>query len=601
MRARQQMLRRAIPAVLACAGTLVACGAGQARIEHVFDTDWEDDGGRSISAVQSKLANQPLPKGADVAVGVTSKGLLGVELASGSKWSFVHPIDARPWIAGGVVVGSGGGKVFALDAGTGKLIWSRPSTGKVRGAGDDGRTTVVSMEPSASSSGMLVAVSRDGNVVRQLEANVALGTPAVVANLVFIPWQNQYVTVYDLSSGEEIARATLRHQTSHALVIGGSLYFGEVGATRFDDRIGSASRNQASKVSLPERELPGKPRWMRAGGFVGKPTSDAFDMISLYARPEPRDGTLGLDSDRYYGTYYRIAVGLQAGTGELAWARKLESDAIGGAAYDGGLALCQRSGEVKLLAAANGADAGTASLGASVRACVVQADALTRSASGKAASPLVDQLTEAIDVNETEMVMMHRFLLRELNGLESPKATERLIELAADIRTSPALLQEVRTGLAARRNGAEYMLAALAQRYDYLKGVLVAPPVGPLADALAAMGEKGAAPLLAAHLNDPADSSDDVKRAALALVKLATAAEMDDLKIFFALYRATAHEDELVAAVVAVAKAILRVGGKDGRALVESAAMDPMTVPSLRTPLSELVRAPAPPAPPAGG
>jgi outer membrane protein assembly factor BamB len=207
---------------------------------------------------------------------------------------------------------------------------------------------------------------------------------------------------------------------------------------------------------------------------------------------------------------------------------------------------------------------------------------------------LVDQLTQAIDVNATEMVMMHRFLLRELIGNESPKATQRLIELATDIRTSPALLQDVRVGLAARRNGADYMLAALEKRYDYLKGVLAPPPVGPLADALAAMAEGRAAPLLAAHLNDPADSADDVKRAALALVTIATAAEMDDLRTFFALYRATAHDDELVEAVVAVAKALLRVGGRDGRALVESAATDPMTVPSLRVPLSELIRAPAP-------
>ena len=56
------------------------------------------------------------------------------------------------------------------------------------------------------------------------------------------------------------------------------------------------------------------------------------------------------------------------------------------------------------------------------------------------------------------------------------------------------------------------------------------------------MGEKRAAPLLAKHLNDPANSTDDVKRAALALEKLATPSELEELETFLALYRATAPQ-----------------------------------------------------------
>ncbi len=67
--------------------------------------------------------------------------------------------------------------------------------------------------------------------------------------------------------------------------------------------------------------------------------------------------------------------------------------------------------------------------------------------------------------------------------------------------------------------------------------------------------EARAAPLLAKHLNDPANSADDVAHAARALVKLATAAEYEDLRTFFALYRATADDEALVAAVVACAEA----------------------------------------------
>ncbi len=121
------------------------------------------------------------------------------------------------------------------------------------------------------------------------------------------------------------------------------------------------------------------------------------------------------------------------------------------------------------------------------------------------------------------------------------------------------------------------MLAALERHYDFVSGVLLPPPVGPLADALAASGQTRAAPLLAKHLNDPANSAEDVAHAASALAKLASAAEYDDLRTFFALYRATADDEALVAAVVSCAEAILRVGGADGRAVVERAAQDPLT------------------------
>jgi outer membrane protein assembly factor BamB len=125
------------------------------------------------------------------------------------------------------------------------------------------------------------------------------------------------------------------------------------------------------------------------------------------------------------------------------------------------------------------------------------------------------------------------------------------------------------------------MLAALEHRYDFLSGELLPPPVGPLADALAAMGEKRAAPALARHLNDPSTDSSDLVRAARALMTLATPSELPGLRTFFALYRATADEPALIQAVGLVARAIVRVGGPEGRALIERAAKDPLTQPDV--------------------
>jgi len=184
------------------------------------------------------------------------------------------------------------------------------------------------------------------------------------------------------------------------------------------------------------------------------------------------------------------------------------------------------------------------------------------------------------------MAEAERYLVNELGKLEDPLVTKTLIDLSSSPRIPPDLRLETRRLLALRKNGTEYMLSALARHYDFVSGMLLPPPVGPLADALAASGETRAAPLLAKHLNDPANSAEDVARAARALAKLATPAEYEDLRTFFALYRATADDEALVTAVVSSAEAILRVGGTDGRAVVERAAQDPLTQNDVRRALA---------------
>ena len=51
----------------------------------------------------------------------------------------------------------------------------------------------------------------------------------------------------------------------------------------------------------------------------------------------------------HVATYLRIAIGLRATNGALAWAHAADADMLGGAAYAGGFALCDASGKVTLL------------------------------------------------------------------------------------------------------------------------------------------------------------------------------------------------------------------------------------------------------------
>lgn len=571
----------------------VGCGGASHDLGSAFSTHWKNDNGRSIAQVQKQLAGAKLPAGAAIAVGVTRQGLVAIGLDGSGRWEHKTPLDARPAIAGQVVVGTGGGTLFALDAKSGTELWSLPDEGKsLVGAGDDGKLTVVSLGGEQSRRSIVLAVDRSGHVVRRLYPRPVIGTPAVVDGIAFLPWGEQYVSAIDLSSGQEAGRLLMRDQVSRAMDIGGQLYFGQRVLVRFDSSIDKATAHQADRVELPQTKLPGAPEWYRDGTVVGGTRAGAHDNIRLYARPTGTEGQPRLAGDRFAATYYRIVIGLGADHGTVHWVRTLPDSALGGAAAESGFAVCDQNGNVWRIGA-DGSDAGKASLGAHLESCVVQAGDYSVSG-GKAPPALGEQIAQAVQLPGAGMVPIQRYLLDHLGRIKDPIVTKVLIDLAQNPRTPPALLTDAKKLLAQRRTGKQYMLNALKRHYDYLSDVLRPPPVAPLADALAAMGVKEAAPLLAAHLNDPADSPQDIEHAAAALEKLATPDQYASLKTFFSLYRATADQKPLVNAVIAAGKALVRVGGSDGRKVVEEAVKDPLTMPDVRRGLAGALE-PAPP------
>ena len=592
---------------------LLGCGGGQTSTG-LFGKSWYDDEGKSIEAVRVKLEHVAIAPGADVAVGVAghSGKLIGqplFQVGQGSghaRWTYEHPLDARPIVVGGVVVATGTGELFALDAMTGKHLWSRQIGGlSLHGAGDDGSITVVTMSSAVApaTGSTLLAIGRDGSVLRQVEPNVALGSPAVVAGLAFVPWDNQYVSVFDISDGAEAARLLLREKTTHAWASGGSLYFGELGMFRFDDKIKDASMGHAHHLALPHRTLPGQPLLMQPGNEAAKTAAGAADKIRLYARPSspqaPGD-KLALDSGRFYATYFRLAFGFSADQAHVAWVHTHPVDLIGGAAAKGSLVLCDADGKLTVLDAGRGAEvAAPPSLGEPVESCVVSADGFAAPGSGESpaspplVSPLVEQIRRALSDRDLELAAGQALLLQELGALpdETGTGTELLVEMAMDARTLPAVRDDVRGALASRRTGARYLIAALEKHQDFLHDV-AAPPVGPIAIALAAMNETRAAPVLAAHLLDPADGDKDVRDVAQALAKLAGPAEVPALLHFFSLYRdAPGEPEEIPEAASATGEALLRLGGKVGRSVLASAVAHAGTNVTVRARIQALLDA----------
>ncbi len=612
------MSRVPVTATLAAlAATVASCGGAQTGGMKRFSTDWEDDRGVSIARVWERLSGTAIPPSADIAVGIARRDdkLIGMPLAGGSKWTFAHALDARPIVAGNVVVGSGGGEAFAVDAATGNVLWHHPTGGAtLLGAGDDGKVTVSTFRKAGSTGSLLLAMTHDGEAVRQIETERALGAPAVLGGMAFVPWAGQYVSVIDLANGGEVARVTLREQSSRAWTEGGALWFGEIGFTRFDGRIRDASKGQASTVTLPLRELPGAPKLMAPGNVPLATAANAEDKTRLYARPEGGDGAVSIGDGRWYATYFRLAMAFDAGAsaarpsprrtpaGALAWVSVHDADFVGGAAASGGVVLCDEAGKVTELDSKTGGVLSEGDLGEPVRACVVNIDERRVTGTPREVKPLDRQLEDAVLVDDPQLVVIQKLLLRELTAVDDELVTKTLVDLASDPRTSPDLLVEARKALGNRRNGAQYMESALERHYDFLKDVLRPPPVGPIAQALGAMKTKAAAPLLASHLLDPTDTDDDVMQTAAALAVVGGPSELPALREFFGMYRATADSDDVATAVADVGEALLALDGTSGRTAVEAAAADPATVAYARERLQALLGAlptdtPTPPPP----
>lgn len=541
-----------------------------------FSGTWQADQGRSIAALEARLRESKAPAATPVAVGVGDSALFGAVLPGGQRWSRKGTTDTLPIVAGDVVVGSGGGKLFALDAKSGRELWTLEiDARKLRGAGDDGTTTVAVVAGENPGKSRFLAVARDGSILQKLDSTSDLGFPAIKAGVAFIPWNNQYVSAIDVKSGDEVARLLLREIVTQARNFNGDLWFGEQGLVRFDDKIRLATTNQATRVGLPKRALPGNPQWLGSGNQLWPVGSSARLKIRLSATPVADGEHTHFTNHGYLASYFRVVLGLSDQDGSLRFVRPLGGDALGASAGQRGFAICDATGKVSLVSE-QGGDAGSVDLGSRLSACVVDVSALSIEPKAQPA-PLAEQIGQALAELTPDMAVAQKLLVDELTKLDDPLVTKILIDLTSSAKIPPDLRAAARKLIALRRTGKEYMLAALERHYDFVSDVLLPPPLGPLADALAAMNEVSATPLLARHLNDPANDMKDVERAAIALGKLATPAEYEELRTFFALYRATADEPSLVSAVVAVGGALLRIGGADGRAVVERAASDPLT------------------------
>lgn len=561
---------------------LGACASGASSRGEPFSMSFRERDGVPLSQIHSHARAAARPSAAAVAVGVSETEVIGQPLDGNSGWRTPLAAIQEPAVAGGAVVVVTAAEYVALDARKGTVSWRMPSQGRpLFGIDDDGRRTVLSYGQSPS---VVSVFDRSGKQLMEVEAPHLLGVPAIRGPYVFVPWRDQFVSVFEVDSGNEVGRLVMPRQTSQAVVFGDDIYFGEDALLRFDKEVAAGGAQSGMWQGPDVNGLPGSPHWFARG----RRTQSLPLTAQAFSRALARPGETSLEQSTFATTYFRFAMGFDSDTQALLWVTTLDRPVVGAAAVAGGFVFCTSDGRLVEVSRVDGGSRQLASLGATLRACTVSAGEHQVANRGADIVPFHEQLSRAVLLADPQMTTAQVFLLGQMRQLTEPSLTATLIELLDRPYPAPELSAVARELLASRETGVEFMLAALKKPYDYLAGVEQPPPVGPIARALAGSKEPEAAPLLAAHLNDPIYDAEATKDIAVALSTLARKEQIPELTQFFALNRASADSAAMAEAVNAVADTLLRLEDTRAQTAIQVAAKDEMTHPSVRTHLEGL-------------
>ncbi|MEO7091877.1 MAG: hypothetical protein ABI175_01420, partial [Polyangiales bacterium] len=421
-----------------------------------------------------------------------------------------------------------------------------------------------------------VVLGADGSIKVDKTTDMALASPGVSSGVVLVPWKALYVTAFDASSGDQLATFVTDTETTHVRAIGGAMFAGQGRLVRFDANLPNASKG-GSSLAVPPESLPNVPR---RDIYVGpehdqKLQADAIDQTVLAGKPTP-NGAAGFVADRIYGGYYKLLMAWTAKEAKLAWVYTGKADVLAATAANDGVVIVDESGEVKLLAAGNGAVTKTYSFGKPVLNADISCDTLTIGA-GAGTGDLTDQIKEAVTLNSNDLATAQLYLVQQLATNSDEDATKVLLEVADSDRTSNAMKDEARKAISVRTNGAATMLEMLGRHANFLTDTRT-PPVGPMATALAAMKEKKAAQPLLDQLLDPALPQKDLLDTANGVAALASADQVPLLQKFINLYRGIATGNlALTDAVASIGNAVLKLGGAKGKEFIVATSKDALT------------------------
>ena len=626
-------MRRKTTAALLGLFTTLAFATGcnkNGGLENAFSASWSAEGEQSTRleegrTVLARLAKLEAPALVPAAVGVTGRGLRGRALPEGVVWHYVGPVDVLPSLVGDRVGFSGDGMVTVLDVKSGERSFHIPVAGRrLEGLAYDGEHyAMLLVDSDDARPDEMRIVDQGGRTKFVATTTVRLGTPYALGGLALIPWQRQYVSVFDMQTGATVGRLLVRDSIHRVDATSTGLWVFGAGASHIDEALLTSRGEQA--LHLPKTDLPGDPPWPIDGS---KPRAPRSRPVSLWAVPT-HDGQTRLAGGVFGYGYYEVIIGLNAQSQRAKWANFFPRGMVGSAANEAGITTCLEDGTIWQVRWSDGQVKRIDTLDTRLKGCAVSP--VTSTIAGRRSGDLAIQVRQTISSTGATMAKVHEFLVADLARSETARATYALLAIAQDPTTSSALAERAAEYLGKRRTGASAMIRALRENLpasadsakpteeqtpsteeeetatedldlDLPTARKRPPPVAAIARALTTMKNRAAANVLAAQLTLPSIDGADSRAIIEALAVLGGKKQLPAVRTFFVNFKNGGGDRALLEALVVAAKFLLDHGTVEERSLLRMAKTDVLTHPELAKSLEQLAldeplteAAPAPP------
>lgn len=427
---------------------------------------------------------------------------------------------------------------------------------------------------------------RANSVLWKREFEGKVGSPAVIGDVIIVPWNHQNLSAIDATTGDEFARIRLKDTVvGHAFVDGKKLFAGSNRAFfEITPKVTSGLARKSPFFELPERNLPGEPLLLPDVYSLDpiQPPESASHRIALKWRPSVVSvldkERIALQDNNLYLVFYRFIVAFDPSTYAVRWIYTHPEDMVGTAVQTGGILFADVSGHFGFLSANKGEQLWKAKSGLNSLVVTLRPERVSQfSFSDERLTPeeLRKQLLIAARDSDARLVPVRVLIVELLAALDDPESTANLIELCDNDETTAQVRKAACDALANRKVGSDQIVNALKRHASFLDGT-TAPPVGALAMAAAKQKNKSAVALLVAHLKDPNTPVKELPKLVWSLGQLQDHAAVKPLTDFLRLYHADANDPHLIEALVASVEALVALSGPASADVLKEVSNDVM-------------------------
>jgi outer membrane protein assembly factor BamB len=562
------------------------CGAFFETSTAAFGSTFPDNKVEDIKAVLGQTAKTSMTdgrpansKGTPIALFVIEedpRAIVGWDLkANRQLWKISPPVNSELTIGGDYAIFQSGTDVVSISLVDGRKLWDFEieEGWDYHGAAVNRDYAAVSVgvggtEAGGYANGRLLALNASsGSVLWNYSSGGGLlGTPALSGEMVFAPWGRQKIAVLNIDEGEEVCRILATDYTVSYVRSGTSgIYYGSLPTDnslatlfRFNEEAATGKR-EGSTVFVPQLEpVPSDPGFERDGFANAVAGRSAASKIRFHWKPAASaPNTIAMVNNQFYLHYWRYIIAFDSATSKAVWTYRSEADIESIQVIGGGIIGTDSNGRLFFVDPVSGSETWAQDTQLKVLSAVFDADGFRPGGASNAPTDPVIGLKEMIRDKDNRMLPIRSYAAFLLAAMPAPEITRDLLQIYSDSSTPKGLRDAVVQALGKRTQGAEFLVDALHMRYDFLEQTQP-PPMGVVATALVNMNERAAVPGLLVHLMDHETPVEYLRSIVLAIRDLGDPTVASTLRQFLRLYHADSsfleHEDALAGAAEALLK-----------------------------------------------